>query len=75
MLKKPLHKYPTNFSLNNFSLMKCCLNSTKNSISFRGPKLWNGYLNTDEKQIGSYNLFLRKVKSKILYTENELRYF
>ena len=32
MLKKPSHKYPTNFSHNNFSLNKCSLNSTKYSI-------------------------------------------
>ena len=68
MFKKSLHKYPTNFSHNNFSLRKY-------SISFRGPKLWNELLNTDEKQISSYNLFSRKVKSKLLDTENELRYF
>ena len=56
-------------------LKKCSLNSTKYSISFRGPKLWNEFLNTDEKQISSYNLFSRKVKSKLLDTENEVRYF
>ena len=75
MFKKPSHKYPTNFSHNNFSLKKCSLNSTKYSISFRGPKLWNEFLNTDEKQISSFNLFSRKIKSKLLDTENELRYF
>ena len=75
MFKKPSHKYPTNFSHNNFSLKKRSLNSTKYSISFRGPKLWNEFLNTDEKQISSYNLFSRKVKSKLLDTENELKYF
>ena len=88
MLKKPSHKYPTNFSHNNFSLKKCCLNSTKILISFTGLKLWNEFLNTNEKQItifsicfynlflqSSNNLFLRKVKSKLLDTENEVRYF
>ena len=74
IFKKPSQKYPTNFSLKNFSLKKCCLNSTKYSISFRGPKLWNEFLNTDEKEISSYNLFSRKVKSKLLYTENKTRY-
>ena len=53
MFKKPSHKYPTNLSLNNFSLKKCSLNSTKYSISFRGPKLLNEFLKTDEKQISS----------------------
>ena len=75
MFKKPSHKCPPNFSHNNFSLQKCSLSSTKYSISFRGPKLWNEFLNSDEKQISSYNLFLRKVKSKLLDTENEVRYF
>ena len=75
MFKKPSQKYPKNFSHNNFSLKKCSLNSTKYSISFRGPKLWNEFLNTDEKLISSYNLFSRKIKSKLLDTENELRYF
>ena len=74
MFKKPSHKYPTNFSHNNFSLKKCSLNSTKYYISFRGPKLWNEFLNANEKQISSYNLFSRKVKLKLLDTENEVRY-
>ena len=75
MFKKPSQKYPKNFSHNNFSLKKCSLNSTKYSISFRGPKLWNEFLNSDEKLISSYNSFLRKIKLKLLDTENELRYF
>ena len=61
MFKKPSHKYPTNLSHNNFSLKKYSLESTKYSISFRGPKLWNEFLNTDEKLISSYNLFSRKI--------------
>ena len=75
MSKKPSPKYPTNFSHNNFSLKKGYLNSTKYSISFKGPKFWNEFLNTDQKLISSYNLFLRKIKLKLLDTENELRYF
>ena len=51
MFKKPSHKYPTNFSYNNFSLKKCTLNNTKHSIFFRGPKLWNKFLNTDESKL------------------------
>ena len=75
MFKKPSHKYSTNFSHINFSLKKCSLNSTKYPISFRGPKLWNEFLNTDEKQISSYSLISRKIKPKLIDTENELRYF
>ena len=68
MFKKLSHKYPTNFSHNNFSLKKCSFNSTKYSISFRGAKLRNELLNIDEKQICSYNLFSRKIKLKQLDT-------
>ena len=75
MFKEPSHKYLTNFLHSNFSLKKCSFNSTKYSISFREPKLWNEFLNTDEKLISSYNLFSRKIKSKLLDTGNELRYF
>ena len=75
IFKKPSHKYSTNFSHSNFSLKKCSLDSTKYFISFRGPKLWNEFLNTGKKQISSYNLFSTKIKSKLLDIENELRYF
>ena len=75
MFKKPSYKYPTNLSQNNFSLKKCSFNSTKYTIYFRGPRLWNEFLNNGEKQISSYNLFSRKTKSKLLDTENEKRYF
>ena len=51
MFKKPSHKYPTNFSLNNFNLKKCSFNSTNYSISFRGPKLWNEFLNTMKSKV------------------------
>ena len=60
---------------NNFSLKKCSLNSTKYSIFCRGPKLWNEFLNMDENQISSCSLFSRKIKLKLLHTENQLRYF
>ena len=72
---KPLHNYPTNFSYSSFSLKKCSLNSTKYSISFRGPKLWNYFLNNEEKQIRSYTIFSKKIKSKLLDAENELEFF
>ena len=65
MFKKPSHKYPTNFSHNNFSLKKYSLNNTKYTISFKVPKLWNKFLNTDEKLISSYSLFSRTVGSRV----------
>ena len=75
MIKKPSHKYPTNFSRNNFSLKKCSLDSTKYSISFRVPNFLNGFFNNNENQSSSYDLFPRKVKSKLLDRENKVRYF
>ena len=77
---KPSHNYPTKptitlFSYNSFSLKKCSLNSTKYSISFRGPKLWNDFLNNEEKQIRFYTIFSKKIKSKVLDAENELEFF
>ena len=75
VFKKPSHNYPTNFSHNNFSLKKCSLDSTKYSISFRVPNFLNGFFNTNENQSSSYDLFPRKVESKLLDRENKVRYF
>ena len=44
LISQPRHKYPTKFSTLNYCLKKCSLTSTKYSISFRGPKLWNELL-------------------------------
>ena len=41
VIKKPFHKYPTKFSENSFSLKVISRKSTKYSISFCGPKIWN----------------------------------
>lgn len=40
-IKKPVHQYPTQFSIRNFSVRKFSLRSTKYSISVRGPKICN----------------------------------
>ena len=39
LIERPDHKYPTNFSQSSFYLKRYSLNSTKYSISIRGPKL------------------------------------
>ena len=39
LIKNPNHSYPTDFSDNDFILKKCSLNSAKNSIFVRGPKV------------------------------------
>ena len=75
IIKRPEHRYPTSFSSLNFTLKPYSLNSTKYSISFRGPKLWNDIPNKQEKEIKSSLLFQKKMKSKLLDNENETDYF
>ena len=74
-IKRPNHKYPTNFSQSRFYLKRYSLNSTKYSISIRGPKLWNDVINKEEKDIQSYSLFQKNIKSKLIKIENETDYF
>ena len=75
LIKKPVHKYPTNFSKSNFCLKNVSLNSTKYSISFRGPKLWNEILRKEEKELESYSFYQNIIKAKLLMIENETKYF
>ena len=75
LMKKPIHKYPTKFSKNSFSLKTFFLNGSKYRISFRGPKVWNDFLTNEEKEINSYLLFSKTIKFKLIETEEELRYF
>ena len=75
LTKKPIHKYPTRFSKNSFSLKTFFLNGSKYCISFRGPKVWNDFLTNEEKEITSYLLFSKTIKSKLIETEEEIRYF
>ena len=75
LIKKPVHKYPTNFLKLNFCLKNVSLNTTKYSVSFRGPKLWNEILHKEEKELESYSLFQNIIKSKLLMIENETKYF
>ena len=71
LIKRPDHKYSTNFSQSGFYLKKYSLNSTKCTISIRGPKSWNHVINKEEKNIQSYYLFQKKIKSKLIKNENE----
>ena len=75
LIKEPIHKYPTKFSKNSFSLKTFFPNGSKYCISFRGPKVWNDFLTNEQKGINSYLLFLKTIKSKLIETEEELRYF
>ena len=71
IIDTPAHQYPAKFSKANFSVQRFALRSTKYSISVRGPKIWNEFLTNEEKSIHSHGLFLAKIKSLLLYTENE----
>ena len=73
--EKPTHKYPTQFSETNLKYKKYSLTSTKHSISVRGPKIWNEFLTKEEKEIQSHSIFLRKIKTKLLESDNERKYF
>ena len=39
-------------------------------ISVRGPKLWNIFLQSKEKEIQSYSPYQKTIKSKLIETEN-----
>ena len=75
LIKTPDHKYPTNFSQSSFYLKRYSLNSTKYSTSIHGPKLSNDVINKEEKDIQSYSLFQKKIKSNLIKNENETDYF
>ena len=45
---KPDHKYPPKFSICNYSLKKHSSKSSKFSVSYRGPKLWNEFLSNEQ---------------------------
>ena len=47
----------------------------KYCILVRGPKLWNDFLQNEEKEIQSYSLFQKTVKSKLIEKESEVMYF
>ena len=49
--KKPDQKYPTKFSICNYSMKKHSVSSSKFAISCRGPKLWNEFLSNEENKI------------------------
>ena len=73
--KKPNHKYPTTFSNFNYGIKKYSLKSTKYSVSYRGPTLWNTILDKRDKEIKSHLLFKKKIKSKLLDITNEQMFF
>ena len=75
VFEKPDHRYPTQFSEINYKQKKFSLTSSEYSISVRGPKIWNGFLAKEEKGKYSHSVFLGKIKTKLLESENERKYF
>lgn len=73
---KPIsHSYPTAYSRENFSLPKKKTNFSKFSISYRGPYLWNNFLNQELKQENTFFAFKNKLKTFIINGTNEIRFF
>ena len=75
LIKKPFHKYPTEFSENCFSLKYISLKSTKHCISFLDPKIRNQFLTKEEKELQLFSIYKKVVHSKLLEGEHELEYF
>ena len=73
--RKVDHKYPTRSSQNNFYYKNTTMKSTSFSITCRGPMLWNNFLTDTEKSILHLPLFFRKIKNKLLTSDNETDYF
>ena len=40
-----------------------------------GPKIWNEFLTKEEKEMQSHSIFLIKIKTKLLESNNESKYF
>ena len=73
--EKIFHGYPTNFSQLNYKIPETKLSKSKFRISFRGPSIWNNFLQNSEKEIESLPLFKSKLKLKLLSFSNEITYF
>ena len=72
VFEKPDHKYTTHFSEINYKQKKFSLTSSKYSLSFRGPEIWNEFLTKEEKGIQSHSVFSGKIKTKLLESENDI---
>ena len=46
-----------------------------NQLGIIGPKIWNKFLTTEEKELQSFSMFKKVVHSKLLKCEHELEYF
>ena len=69
------HHYPTRSSNLNYEKPKLVLTKAKYKISFRGPTVWNEFLDESLKSIEYTPLFKIKTKSKLLNFNQEMQYF
>ena len=70
----PINILPS-FQKPTLNTKKYSLTSIKHSISVRERKIWNEFLTKEEKEIPSHSTFLRKIKTKLLESDNERRTF
>ena len=73
--KQITHHYPTRTSNLNYEKPKLVLTKAKYKISFRGPSVWNEFLDDSLKSIEYTPLFKIKTKYKLLDFNQEMRYF
>ena len=71
----PSHRYPTNFSKNNFASPKYLSHKSKYKMSIRGPSLWNKVLSSTEKELQDTSLFKAKLESKFLKMDDDVKYY
>ena len=74
-LQNALNVYQINLSQHLLQTPIIFLNALKYQISFQGYKVWNDFLTNQEKEIKSYILFSKTIKSKLTETEQGERYF
>ena len=68
-ISKINHKYQTRHSLINLSKPKVILKHTSFSINYRGPHLWNSYLQPETKSLTNFSRFKAIIKEKLLLEE------
>ena len=66
------HKYSTHHSQQNLVFPRFNLKTTRFSISYRGPYLWNRCLNSETKKITTLFAVIKKM---LLYFQDEISYF
>ena len=74
-LKNQTTNTPPSFQKLTINSKKLSLTSSKYSLSVRGSKIWNEFLTKEEKGIQSHSVFLGKIKTKLLESENERKCF